>query len=89
MTEEAAISPKAWYQRACDKAGFVCDARQMAAIGELEALWQQLMAFKQKRNQFLGRSLLSPEVPRGLYIWGGARQDLPDGRFLPLPAVPP
>ncbi len=34
-------------------------------------LWHQLVDFKSKRNQFLGRSLLSPEVPRGLYLWGG------------------
>jgi cell division protein ZapE len=34
-------------------------------------LWHQLVDFKAKRNHFLGRSLLSPEVPQGLYFWGG------------------
>jgi len=67
---ESAISPKAWYQAACDSSGFVCDERQLHAIDELEALWQQLVEFKAKRNQFLGRSLLSPAAPKGLYIWG-------------------
>jgi cell division protein ZapE len=68
---EAAVSPKVWYQAACEKSGFVCDARQMAAIEELEIFWGQLIEFKNKRDQFLGRSLLSPDVPKGLYIWGG------------------
>jgi cell division protein ZapE len=88
MTEDSDISPKVWYQRACAKAGFVCDARQGAAIDELEALWSQLMAFKQKRNQFLGRSLLSPDVPKGLYIWGGVGRGktfLMDGFYNCLP----
>ncbi len=70
VPSDTGISPKMWYQAACEKSGFVCDARQLAAIEELETLWRQLVEFKAKRNQFLGRSLLSPQVPKGLYIWG-------------------
>ncbi|WP_247646263.1 AFG1/ZapE family ATPase [Deefgea sp. CFH1-16] len=30
------------------------------------------MVFKQKRNRLFGKSLLPmPELPRGLYFWGG------------------
>lgn len=65
------VSPNAWYRIACQRSGIVCDAPQLAAIEQLEIFWNQLVEFKQKRNQFLGRSLLSPEVPKGLYIWGG------------------
>jgi cell division protein ZapE len=65
------ISPKAWYQAASALPDFVHDAAQAAAIDELDVLWHQLVDFKSRRNQFLGRSLLSPEVPRGLYLWGG------------------
>ncbi len=64
-------SPKAWYQAASALPDFVGDAAQAAAIEELDALWHQLVEFKSRRNQFLGRSLLSPDVPKGVYLWGG------------------
>jgi cell division protein ZapE len=64
------ISPKAWYQAASALPDFVYDAAQAVAIDELDVLWHQLVEFKSRRDQFLGRSLLSPEVPRGLYLWG-------------------
>jgi len=71
IPHDGSMSPKAWYQAHSELPDFVCDAAQAAAIDELDALWYQLMEFKTKRNQFLGRSLLSPDVPNGLYLWGG------------------
>lgn len=71
VAHHAAVSPKVWYKAACEQSGFVSDARQIAAVEELEIFWGQLIEFKNKRDQFLGRSLLSPDVPKGLYIWGG------------------
>lgn len=68
---DGSMSPKAWYQLSSGKPGFIYDAAQAAAIDDLDALWHQLIDFKAKRNHFLGRSLLSPEVPKGLYFWGG------------------
>jgi cell division protein ZapE len=68
---DGSMSPKAWYKMIRDKPGFIYDEAQAAAIDDLDALWHELVDFKAKRNHFLGRSLLSPEVPRGLYFWGG------------------
>ena len=65
------ISPKSWYQGIKTLPGFVKDTAQDATIAELDILWHQLVDFKSKRNNFLGRNLLSPEVPKGLYLWGG------------------
>lgn len=71
LPDAPSTSPKAWYQAASQQPGFMPDAAQAAAIDELDVLWHQLVEFKARRNQFLGRSLLSPDVPRGLYLWGG------------------
>ena len=68
---DGSLSPKAWYQATRALPGFVPDAAQAAAVDELDALWHQLVEFKSRRNHFLGRSLLSPEVPKGMYLWGG------------------
>jgi cell division protein ZapE len=68
---DGSMSPKAWYQSTSGKPGFIFDAAQEAAIADLDVLWHELVDFKAKRNHFLGRSLLSPEVPKGLYFWGG------------------
>ena len=64
-------SPQEWYQEALKRKGFVLDPAQSAAIEKLNDLWLRLLDFKRKRDRFLGRSLRSPEVPRGMYLWGG------------------
>jgi cell division protein ZapE len=71
ISSDTGLSPKAWYQAASKLSNFHYDSAQASAIDELDALWHQLMDFKIKRNKFLGRSLRSPNVPNGLYLWGG------------------
>ncbi len=64
-------SPLTWYQAAAEQPGFIRDAAQAKAIEYLDRLWTELMMFKRKRNRFLGRSLRSPQLPKGLYFYGG------------------
>ncbi len=68
---DGSMSPKVWYETVRAQPGFIHDAAQEAAIEALDVFWHQLVDFKAKRNHFLGRSLLSPDVPKGLYFWGG------------------
>lgn len=65
------LSPIEWYEEASLKEGFIHDSAQREAITYLQALYDDLLAFQQKRNRFLGRSLRQPSVPKGLYFWGG------------------
>ena len=64
-------SPLTWYQVASQSPNFIHDQAQANAIEYLDRLWTELMMFKRKRNRFLGRSLRSPQVPKGLYFYGG------------------
>ena len=64
-------SPQTWYQAASQQTAFIRDAAQARAIEHLDRLWTELMMFKRKRNRFLGRSLRSPQLPKGLYFYGG------------------
>lgn len=64
-------SPLTWYQAAAQQPSFIQDPAQARAIEHLDRLWTELMMFKRKRNRFLGRSLRSPQVPTGLYFYGG------------------
>ena len=68
---DGSMSPKAWYETISKQPDFVLDSAQAAVIEELDALWHELIEFKSRRSHFLGRSLLNPDVPKGLYIWGG------------------
>ncbi|WP_052190769.1 cell division protein ZapE [Chitinibacter sp. ZOR0017] len=69
---QAGVSPLTWYQSLASQPGFIADQSQAAAIERLEALWQSLVVFKQKRNRLFGKTLLPmPDLPRGLYFWGG------------------
>lgn len=63
--------PVEWYRAALARDGFIHDDAQAAAIDRLDDLWGRLMAFKGRRNRFLGHSLRNPPVPKGLYLWGG------------------
>ena len=64
-------SPLTWYQAGSEQPAFIRDAAQAKAIEYLDKLWTELMMFKRKRNRFLGRSLRSPQLPKGLYFYGG------------------
>ena len=51
--------------------GYVADAAQLAAAEALQALYTQLLTFKVDRGSKLKRLLSLPELPKGVYFWGG------------------
>ncbi|WP_211251656.1 cell division protein ZapE [Andreprevotia chitinilytica] len=85
------VSPQTWYQHIAGQPGFIADAAQAEAIARLELLWQQLVEFKKKRSRLFGKSLLpQPDLPRGLWLWGGVgrgKSFLMDAFFAGLPYI--
>ncbi|MBV1776904.1 AFG1 family ATPase [Burkholderiaceae bacterium DAT-1] len=83
------MPPSEWYAEAIKLEGFQHDAAQENAIRHLQRLFDDLVEFKRKRNRWFGRSLLpTPDLPKGLYFWGGVgrgKSFLMDGFFACLP----
>ncbi len=51
--------------------GITPDAAQRAAVSRLQTLHDELMDFKHARRNALRKLVVRPDVPRGVYLWGG------------------
>ncbi|MBU4612802.1 AFG1 family ATPase [Achromobacter sp. GG226] len=60
-----------YYESALNERGFRPDAAQRKAIERLQRYYDDWVRFKEMRSNALKRLLKRPEVPRGVYMWGG------------------
>ncbi len=60
-----------FYQHALDERGFTADEAQFRAVERLQAAFDEWVAYKSRRTNKLMRLINPPEVPRGVYMWGG------------------
>lgn len=51
--------------------GIVADEAQQAAVGRLQNFYDALVAFKAARRTKLRKLLVRPELPKGVWFWGG------------------
>lgn len=65
------MSVQEFYQHAITQRGFTADPAQQRAVERLQRLFDELTAFRAHRQSTLRRLLTKPEVPRGVYMWGG------------------
>lgn len=78
----------AWLDRELARRGATLDHAQAAAVTRLQELSDALEAFRAARQSRITRLLRSPEVPRGVYLWGGVgrgKSFLMDGFFATVP----
>ena len=59
------------YEAVLSHHGFSADSAQRAAAERLQLLYYQLLSFKVGRQSTMRRIFSPPEVPRGVYFWGG------------------
>jgi cell division protein ZapE len=54
-----------------DQRNATLDHAQIAALERLQQLADELTAFAAARKSTLRRLFSAPEIPRGVYLWGG------------------
>ena len=60
-----------FYQDALTKRGFQTDAAQQLAVDRLQQTYDEWVLYKAKRSNKFTRLITRPDVPRGVYMWGG------------------
>ena len=60
-----------FYQHALSQRGFTSDAAQHRAVDRLQQAYEEWVAFKSQRSSTFKRLINRPDVPRGVYLWGG------------------
>ncbi len=59
------------YEHELQQRGYQSDEAQLRAVARLQQCYDEWVAFKHKRGSKLKKLLNRPEVPRGVYLWGG------------------
>ncbi len=59
------------YQRELQQRGYASDPAQLLAVAALERCAAEWRDYKEKRSNALKRFLNRPEIPRGVYLYGG------------------
>lgn len=59
------------YEKALSGRGFHSDEAQHAAVERLQRAFDEWSAYKAQRSTRIRRLIVHPDVPRGVYMWGG------------------
>ncbi|MDQ9171095.1 cell division protein ZapE [Oxalobacteraceae bacterium R-40] len=79
-----------FYQQALTQRGFTADEAQENAVRRLQRAYDEWQEYKSRRSTPLKRLVYRPDVPRGVYLWGGVgrgKSFLMDGFFSTVPLV--
>jgi cell division protein ZapE len=78
------------YEHALAERGFKADPAQRAAVDRLQQSYDEWVEFKAQRSNRFKRLINRPDVPRGVYMWGGVgrgKSFLMDAFYLEVPLV--
>ncbi|MFW7340001.1 cell division protein ZapE [Pollutimonas sp. H1-120] len=82
------MNVREYYEHALQERGYRSDEAQLAAIDRLQAYFDDWLEFKQARSSTLRKIFRRPDVPRGIYMWGGVgrgKSFLMDAFYLTVP----
>lgn len=65
------MNVREFYEHALSERGYKADDAQRKAVERLQQAYDDWVAYKSQRSNKLMRLISRPEVPRGVYMWGG------------------
>jgi cell division protein ZapE len=84
------MTVREFYQHALAQRGFTADEAQYRAVERLQRAYDEWVDFKSQRSTRFKRLISRPDVPRGIYLWGGVgrgKSFLMDSFYLVVPVV--
>ncbi|WP_153100603.1 cell division protein ZapE [Paraburkholderia hayleyella] len=60
-----------YYESELKKRGYQSDPAQRAMVERLQQCYEEWVAYKARRSNVFKKLILHPELPRGIYMWGG------------------
>ncbi|MGN6808316.1 MAG: cell division protein ZapE [Trinickia sp.] len=60
-----------YYEHELQARGYLADDAQLAAVNRLQQCYAEWVTYKSRRSNALRKLLVHPELPRGVYMWGG------------------
>lgn len=82
------MNVREYYRQALAERGYRPDAAQEAAIDRLQVYYDEWINFRKARSSRLKKLFRRPEVPRGVYLWGGVgrgKSFIMDAFYLTVP----
>jgi cell division protein ZapE len=84
------MNVREYFENALSERGYQPDAAQVLAVDRLQRYYDEWVSFKSLRSNALKKLLNRPDVPRGVYLWGGVgrgKSFLMDAFYATVPVV--